>query len=59
MMRVVNLWKEMNWYVLEDQSSRWRDWHEAVGVMQGVYSRDKVRHSNIFVVSVMPCGWSL
>jgi len=43
MMRVVNLWKEPNLYVWED--TRWRDWHEAVGVKQGVDSRDGVRHS--------------
>ena len=45
MMRVVNLWKELNWYVWEDQSPRWRDRHEVVGVKQGVDSRDGVRHS--------------
>ena len=45
MMRVVNLWKELNWYVWEDQSRRWRDWHEAVGVKQGIDSRDELRHS--------------
>ena len=41
MMRVVNLRKELNWYVWEDQSQRWRDRHEAVGVKQGVDSRAK------------------
>ena len=41
----VNLWKELNWYVQEDQSPRWRDWHEAVGEKQGVDSRDEMRHS--------------
>jgi len=45
MMRVVNLWKEPNWYVWEDQSPRWRDQHEAVGVKQGVDSGDEARHS--------------
>jgi len=43
MMRVVNLWKEPNWYVWEDQNPRWRDRHEAVRVKQGVDSRDEVR----------------
>ena len=45
MMRVVNLWKKLNWYPYEDQSPRWRDRHEAVGERQGVDSRDEVRHS--------------
>ena len=45
MKRVVNLWKEPNWYVWEDQNPRWSDRHEAVGVKQGVDSRDEVRHS--------------
>jgi len=44
MMRVVNLWKELNWYVWEDQNPRWRDRHEALGVKQEVGSRDEVRH---------------
>ena len=38
-MRVVNLWKELNWYTQEDHSPRWRDRHEAVGEKQGVDSR--------------------
>ena len=37
--------EKLNWYVWEDQSPRWRDRHEAVGVKQGVDSRDEVRHS--------------
>ena len=45
MMKVVNLWKELNQYVQEDQSPRWRDRHEAVGEKQGVDSRDEVWHS--------------
>jgi len=45
MKRVVNLWKELNWYGWEDQSPRWRDRHEAVGVKQAVGSRDEERHS--------------
>ena len=45
MLRVVNLWKKLNWHMLEDQSPGWRDRHEAVGVKQGVDSRDEVRHS--------------
>jgi len=44
-MRVVKLWKELNWYVWEDQSPRWRDRHEAVAVKQVVDSRNEVRHS--------------
>jgi len=44
MKRVVNLWKEPNWYVWEDQSTRWSDRHKAVRVKQGVDSRDEVRH---------------
>ena len=44
MQRVVNLGKEPNWYVSEDQNPRWSDQHEAVGVKQGVDSRDEVRH---------------
>jgi len=40
-----DLWKKLNWHALEDQSPRWRDQHEAVGVKQGVDSRGEVRHS--------------
>ena len=63
MMRAVNLWKELNWYVWEDQSPRWRDRHEAVGEKQGVDSRDEVRHSEktdqLFVKMTMKAveGW--
>ena len=45
MMRVVNLWKTLDWYLQEDQSPRWRDRHEAAREKQGVDSRDEVRHS--------------
>jgi len=45
MMRVVNLWKELNWYVKEDHSPRWRDRQKAVRVKQGVDSRDELWHS--------------
>jgi len=44
MLRVMNLWKKLNWYVWEDQSPRWRDLHKAVGEKQGVDSRVEVRH---------------
>jgi len=45
MLRVVNLWKKLNWHTYEDQSPGWRDRHEAVREKQGVDSRDEVRHS--------------
>ena len=44
-MRVVTLWKQLNWYAQEDQSYRWRDQHKAVREKQGVDSRDDVRNS--------------
>ena len=57
MLRVVNLWKKLNWHTQEDQSPGWRDWHEAVGEKQGVDSRDEVRHSEkndqLFVKTMM------
>jgi len=39
--------------VWEDQSPRQRDQHKAVGVKQGVDSRDEVRHSEKTVVVVV------
>ena len=60
MMRVVNLWKELNWYAQEDLSYRWRDWHKAVREKQVVDPRDEVRNSEktdqLFIKVTMKAG---
>ena len=57
MTRVVNLLKKLNWHAQEDHSTRWRDWHEAVGEKQGVDYRDEVRHSGKTRSSFNSVAW--
>ena len=61
MMRMVNLWKQLNWDAQEDKSCRWSNRHEAVGEKEGVDSREQVRHSKktdqLFIDMTMKVGW--